>query len=204
MAKQHNSVLILGEGPTEFYYFHSLRDVLRGITIKPDYPKHTSMKELEQKIDEGISMGYTHVFCVIDMDNKNGQQQKSQYDKLKKKYAKRVSKPKNGISCEVDFFETHLCTEVFFLYYFKYTTRSYNDQKTLLRDLNDCCTYEKTEDFFRKTKGLNGYFERNTGKLTDAIAHAERSISERDSGMRDYTYSDLGRMINRIQQLIEH
>ena len=71
MAKQHNSILILGEGPTEFYYFHSLRDELRSINIKPDYPKHTSMKELELKIEEGITLNYSHIFCVTDMDNKD-------------------------------------------------------------------------------------------------------------------------------------
>ena len=54
MGKLKHSVLVLGEGPTEFYYFNSLRDVFRGMTIKPDYPKHTSMKELEEKIEKGI------------------------------------------------------------------------------------------------------------------------------------------------------
>lgn len=41
MGKLKHTVLILGEGPTEFYYFNSLRDVIKGLTIKPDYPKHT-------------------------------------------------------------------------------------------------------------------------------------------------------------------
>lgn len=50
MGKLKHSILILGEGPTEFYYFNSLRDVVKGLTVKPDYPKHTSIKELEEKI----------------------------------------------------------------------------------------------------------------------------------------------------------
>jgi hypothetical protein len=33
MGKLHKTVLILGEGPTEFYYFNSLRDVLGNITV---------------------------------------------------------------------------------------------------------------------------------------------------------------------------
>ena len=41
---------MLGEGPTEFFYFKSLNDVFKGLTIKPDYPKHTSMKELDLNI----------------------------------------------------------------------------------------------------------------------------------------------------------
>lgn len=41
MGKQRNTTLILGEGPTEFFYFKSLCDELKGLTIKPDYPNHT-------------------------------------------------------------------------------------------------------------------------------------------------------------------
>lgn len=71
MGKQRQTALILGEGPTEFFYFKSLCDVFKNITIKPDYPKHTNIKELEIKIEEGIAMGYSHIFCVIDMDTKD-------------------------------------------------------------------------------------------------------------------------------------
>ena len=56
MGRLHKTTLILGEGPTEFFYFKSLNDVFKGLTIKPDYPKHTSIKELELKITDGISM----------------------------------------------------------------------------------------------------------------------------------------------------
>lgn len=84
MGKQRNTTLILGEGPTEFFYFKSLCDELKGLTIKPDYPKHTSLKELEHKIEEGISLGYNHIFCVIDMDTKNREPERSQYARLKR------------------------------------------------------------------------------------------------------------------------
>ena len=57
MGKQRNTILILGEGPTEFFYFKSLCDELKGLTIKPDYPKHTSLKKLEHKIEEGVALG---------------------------------------------------------------------------------------------------------------------------------------------------
>lgn len=36
MGRQHKTTLILGEGPTEFYYFKSLSDVFKGLTIKPE------------------------------------------------------------------------------------------------------------------------------------------------------------------------
>ena len=69
MAKQRNTILVLGEGPTEFYYLKSLNDVYNGLTIKPDYPKHTNLQELEAKIVEGIQLGYRYIFCVIDTNS---------------------------------------------------------------------------------------------------------------------------------------
>ena len=64
MGKQRQTALILGEGPTEFFYFKSLCDVFKRLTIKPDYPKHTNIKELDAKIAEGVAMGYSHIFCI--------------------------------------------------------------------------------------------------------------------------------------------
>lgn len=114
--KLRNSTLILGEGPTEFYYFNSLRGEISGVTIAPDYPKHTNVAELGKKIAEGIAMGYP-----------------------------------------------------LFLYYFRYTSKLYNDQEALIADLNKECPYEKTQAFFIKCKGLHKYFEKHGGSLSAAI-----------------------------------
>lgn len=198
MGKLRQTALILGEGPTEFFYFKSLCDVYKNITIKPDYPKHTSIKELELKIEEGITMGYSHIFCVIDMDTKETEPERTQYAKLKAKYAKPINKPKKGIHCNVEFFETHRCTELFFLYYFRYTSRPYADQEALIKDLNRDVVYQKTTDFFIKCKGLHSYFERNGGSIEKALANANRSMDEIVAGDKDYTYSELGRLIERL------
>lgn len=201
MGKLRQTALILGEGPTEFFYFKSLCDIFKNLTIKPDYPKHTSMKELEAKIADGVAMGYSHIFCIVDMDTKDVEPERSQYQKLKMKYAKPVAKPKKGIYCKVEFFETHRCTELFFLYYFRYTSRLYETQEPLLKDLNQCIAYQKTVDFFIKTKGLHGYFERNGGSLEKAVANANRSMEEKQKNARDYTYSELGRLISALNNL---
>lgn len=201
MGKLRQTALILGEGPTEFFYFKSLCDIFKSVTIKPDYPKHTSMKELEAKIADGVAMGYNHIFCIVDMDTKDVEPERSQYQKLKVKYAKPVAKPKKGIHCKVEFFETHRCTELFFLYYFRYTSRLYETQEPLLKDLNQCIAYQKTADFFIKTKGLHGYFERNGGSLEKAVANANRSMEEKQKNARDYTYSELGRLIIALNNL---
>lgn len=201
MGKLRQTALILGEGPTEFFYFKSLCDIFKSVTIKPDYPKHTSMKELEAKIADGVAMGYSHIFCIVDMDTKDVEPERSQYQKLKMKYAKPVAKPKKGIHCKVEFFENHRCTELFFLYYFRYTSRLYETQEPLLKDLNQCIAYQKTADFFIKTKGLHGYFERNGGSLEKAVANANRSMEEKQKNARDYTYSELGRLISALNNL---
>ena len=201
MGKQRQTALILGEGPTEFFYFKSLCDVFKNITIKPDYPKHTNIKELEIKIEEGIAMGYSHIFCVIDMDTKDQEPERTQYQKLRAKYAKPINKPKKGIYCNVEFFETHRCTELFFLYYFRYTSRSYEDQESLLKDLNKSVEYRKAIDFFIKSKGLHSYFERNGGSLNTAMANANRSIEDKLANSREYTYSEIGRFIMKLKGL---
>ena len=201
MGKQRQTALVLGEGPTEFFYFKSLCDVFKNITIKPDYPKHTSIKELEIKIEEGIAMGYSHIFCVIDMDTKDQEPERTQYQKLRAKYAKPINKPKKGIYCNVEFFETHRCTELFFLYYFRYTSRSYEDQESLLKDLNKNVEYRKAIDFFIKSKGLHSYFERNGGSLNTATTNANRSIEDKLANDREYTYSEIGRLMEKLEEL---
>ena len=201
MGKLRQTALILGEGPTEFFYFKSLCDVFKRITIKPDYPKHTNLKELEAKIDEGIAMGYSHIFCIIDMDTKDKEPERTQYERLKKMFAKPISKPKKGLYSEVKFFETHRCTELFFLYYFRYTSRVYTEQESLLKDLNQSVEYRKTAEFFIKSKGLHSYFERNGGSLTTAISNANHSMDEKNASGRDYTYSELGRLMEDLKIL---
>ena len=135
------------------------------------------------------------------MDTKDEEPERSRYLKLKAKYAKPINKPKKGIYCEVEFFETHRCTELFFLYYYRYTSRPYEEQDSLLKDLNRCIEYQKTIDFFIKCRGLHGYFERNGGNLDTAILNADHSMEERLINGRDYTYSELGKLMKRLKEL---
>lgn len=70
-----------------------------------------------------------------------------------------------------------------------------------LENLNQCAEYRKTIDFFIKTKGLHNYFERNGGSLDKAIANANRSMDEVQKDGRDYTYSELGRLMKELKEL---
>lgn len=61
--------------------------------------------------------------------------------------------------------------------------------------------YRKTIEFFIKTKGLHGYFERNGGSLEKAMTNANRSMDEILKSNRDYTYSELGRLMMELKEL---
>ena len=86
-------------------------------------------------------MGYSHIFCIIDMDTKDKEPEHSQYIRLKAKFAEPINKPRKGIYCKVEFFETHRCTELFFLYYFRYTSRPYDEQEPLLKPTADSVAF---------------------------------------------------------------
>jgi hypothetical protein len=64
--------------------------------------------------------------------------------------------------------------------------------------------YRKTIEFFIKTKGLHNYFEHNGGSLEKAMANANRSMDEKQKDGRDYTYSELGRLIDKLTALSEN
>lgn len=54
---------------------------------------------------------------------------------------------------------------------------------------------------FIKTKGLHSYFERNGGSLEKAIVNANQSVEEKQKSDRDYTYSELGRLMEELKGL---
>lgn len=200
MGKQRNTTIIIGEGPTEFYYLNSLKDEFRILQhIKPDSPKNTSLRELQRSIESSIQMGYSQVFCLIDMDTKKKDAKSmSEYQRLKKKYHNaHIVKKRSGIDCQIRFYETERCTELFFIYYFKYTTQKFQTSDDVETLLNKICGYDKTLKFFRGHP-LHQFFEKQGGNFVNAIANANRSLFDVRNGNRDYTYSEIGSMFNDL------
>lgn len=198
MKHQRITTVIIGEGPTEFYYLNSLKDDYRILqSIKPDTPKNTSLRELQQSIEESIRLGYNRVYCLIDMDTKyKDAKSMSDYRRLKKKYhGVRIQKPKAGVDCIVKFFETDRCTELFFLYYFRYTTQEFPTSESIETLLNKVCGYEKTIKFFR-THPLHQFFTKQGGDFMAAIANANKSVAATDKGR--HAYSELGKMFEEL------
>lgn len=200
MGKQRNTTIIIGEGPTEFYYLNSLKDEFRILQhIKPDSPKNTSLRELQRSIESSIQMGYSQVFCLIDMDTKKKDAKSmAEYQRLKKKYHNaHIVKKRSGIDCQIRFYETERCTELFFIYYFKYTTQKFQTSDDVETLLNKICGYDKTLKFFRGHP-LHQFFEKQGGNFVYAIANANRSLFDVRNGNRDYTYSEIGSMFNDL------
>lgn len=200
MGKQRNTTIIIGEGPTEFYYLNSLKDEFRILQhIKPDSPKNTSLRELQMSIESSIQMGYSQVFCLIDMDTKKKDAKSmAEYQRLKKKYHNaHIVKKRSGIDCQIRFYETERCTELFFIYYFKYTTQKFQTSDDVETLLNKICGYDKTLKFFRGHP-LHQFFEKQGGNFVNAIANANRSLFDVRNGNRDYTYSEIGSMFNDL------
>lgn len=196
----NNSVLVIGEGETEFYYFNSLKDLFPQTQLEPSTPKHSNLLELEKRIKEGIASGFAKIYCVIDMDNKVGKEL-SKYNSIKQRYSNKIEHPKKGISCSVHFVETHRCTELFFLYYFKYTTKEFINQPSLLNELNKCCLYRKEVKFFRGLKGgLHAYFERNGGALVDAVVRSKKSCCEIERRIGTGSYSQMESLFRALME----
>ena len=100
---------------------------------------------------------------------------------------------KTGFRYEIRFIETERCTELFFLFYFAYTSRFFQDQPEVLKELNNHCLYEKTEKFF-KAHSLHQYFEKQGGDFMTALRNAAKSMKEKEETQRDYTYSQIAEL----------
>ena len=153
MKKIKDSIIVIGEAITEYYYFNSLKDTYRQLNIRPTYPKHSAgLDYLEQEIDKAIDAGYSQIICVVD---------------------------------------------IFFLFYFAYTSRCFQNQPELLKELSNHCAYEKAEIFFKK-HSLHQYFENEGGDFMLALRNAAQSMKEKEETERNYTYSQMAELFEAL------
>ena len=198
MGNVRQTTLILGEGITEFFFLNSLKDDYSELkSVKPDYPKNTNLEELEIEIEKAIR-DFDRVFCIIDMDNKQEGKEKQRYIDLKMKYHNKCFvDEKKGVNCLVRFYETDRCTELFFLYYFCYTTKKFPSYDVLEKKLNTYCEYEKAIKFF-KSHPLHPYFKKKGGSLDTAIKNAKKSLKYKNDSGSDSSFSELGEMFDEL------
>ena len=95
-----DTFIIIGEGPTEYFFLTSLKDEFRTLqNIDPQYPKHTSTAELELKIKKAIEQGYNRVYCMIDLDNKKEGKEKTRQTSANNVVTQRRQTSSEGILC---------------------------------------------------------------------------------------------------------
>lgn len=200
MARNRITVAVIGEGITEKYYIQSLRDVLR-IKPTPVKPKNSSLKELEVAIKECIKKGYSHIYCMIDVDNKvndgdpDHERNAKEYAKLKRQYHNKRCKCSDGSYACITMIESFPATEIFFLYYFGYTGAAYTNQQ-LKGMLNKKIGYLTEEKYLIK-HSLHDLLIQSGGSIETAIAASLQSISEGQFINRSYT--EIGIMIRDLQ-----
>lgn len=196
--RMKEAIAVIGEGITEYYFFNSIKDEYRQLNLKPSYPKHSSsLKDLEKEINKAIDMEYSQIFCVIDMDNKKEGKERQTYENLKRRLQGKHTVKRTGYQYEIHFIEMERCTELFFLFYFAYTSKCYGNQTELLNELNKHCPYGKSEKFFRG-HALHQYFQQNGGNFMQALRNAAKSMKEKEEASRDYTYSQMAELFEAL------
>ena len=93
MARMKNSEIVIGEGITEKYYIISLLDTVK-VKPTPIIIKPYNMEELDKAIRCHAIEGRTAIHCLIDMDNKVGNDSNmKKYKTLKQKLKRTKPKP---------------------------------------------------------------------------------------------------------------
>lgn len=85
------SIAIIGEGLTEWFYFDQLRISKHySFTLAPDFPKHSDLDEMMKLVKKKLCEGYDIIVCLIDMDIICGNSCiKAKYDRYKKNTQKK-------------------------------------------------------------------------------------------------------------------
>ncbi len=196
MGKMKKTIAVIGEGITEYYYMESVKDAI-SLKPKPFCPTNSSLKELENEIKKCIDKGYSKVFCLIDMDNKINDgtddhiAKRKQYLKLKSKYH---DKTKSGVC--VRMLESYPCTELFFLFYFRYTTAPQTNEG-LKKSLEERFGYDVSEKYFIK-HSLHNAMSCFGGDLKQAIANAKKSVNNRDASNIHCVYTEIGELFDEL------
>ncbi len=201
MARKRITVAVIGEGITEKYYIQSLQDILE-IKSTPIRPKNSTLKELEISIKDCIKKGYSKIFCLIDKDNKindgnpDHERNAAEYARLKRQYHNKLHKCTDGCVTKTVMIESYPATEIFFLYYFGYTSAHYTNQQ-LKHILNNKFGY-LTEERYLIKHSLHDTLVENGGSLEVAIRASIQSIMNIDRDM-DTSFSEIGILIQDLQ-----
>jgi len=190
------SIAIIGEGLTEWFYFDQLRIAKHySFTLAPDFPKHSDLDEMMALVKKKLCKGYDIIICLIDMDIICADPcVKAKYDRYRKEYAKEKS---------VKFIETNPCTELWFLLHFltRLSTKQYSCYQDLLPDLKKHIpNYEKNEKFFKRIN-LYRYLEEN-GNIDNATLYAKQLCRLKDyTPKENHSFSEIFEIVELLNDL---
>lgn len=201
MARKRITVAVIGEGITEKYYIQSLQDILE-IKPTPIKPKNSTIKELEISIKDCIKKGYSKIFCLIDKDNKindgdpDHERNAAEYVRLKRQYHNKLHKCADGSVTKIVMIESYPATEIFFLYYFGYTSAHYTNQQ-LKHVLNNKFGY-LTEERYLIKHSLHDTLVEYGGSLENAIKASIQSTLNIDRDI-DTSFSEISVLIQDLR-----
>lgn len=195
----NNSIAIIGEGETEWFYFDSLRVACRyPFKVAPDFPQHSDIRHMLKLVETYLDKQYDFIVCLFDMDRLiQYPSEMNMYQRAKKKYGAK------GYSGKVLFVETNPCTEFWFLLHFlpNVSFRQYENYEQLLPELQKYMPkYEKTKRYFIRTN-LYKYLTEN-GDLERAIANSEelcRLCKESPEDLK--AYSEIHMVIKLLNKI---
>ena len=199
--KVNKSIVIIGECPTESFYFDSLKSSKRySFRIKPTFPSHSDIDHILMLAKRSIEEEYDYVVCLIDMDRiKQNQTEWKKYQKHKRELESKRKHKK----VDVIFIETYPCTEFWFLLHFvpNLSTRVYRSYEDLLPELQKYMPgYEKTKRYFTRTD-LHCYLNEH-GDINRAMKNSE-ILSERSKANPEdeVSYSEIYKVIKLLNDL---
>lgn len=181
--KPQGGVMIVGEGMTEWYYLQSLKGLISS-EVNPKVSEHKDgIGYIEKKIKECIDKGADTVICLIDMDNKQSGASAEKYQKFKAKYHKKsISGKTTKNRAIVELYENFPCTEMWFYYYFQYSTANIcSCSETLNKMKPHWSNYKKVEAYFKTLPGgIHSYIVNQLGgNLNTALINSVRSNKNR-------------------------
>lgn len=157
-------ITVIGEGPTERYYFQHLRDIKHyRYNCKPRFFSQQSLKEMHRLIGEvldnnGVAM------CIFDADvtRQDDKTTKEMYNRIFDDYGKR----EDVILCP-----SIPSIEFWFLLHYLNTNKYYASSDAVIEVLNKYHDFEKNSKYLEKIQWVEKLCSDN--KLDTACARAE-------------------------------
>jgi len=177
---------VIGEGITEQYYFTHLKAIKNyRCVVKPRFFGKTDIARISKQVQK-LLMGDITVICIFDADVS----QRNKVEEIKfKQFKKKYTKNKNVIICD-----SLPSIEFWFLLHFVQTNKSYNNSKSVEKELlKFISSYDKTKGFLENSKWVEKLIE----NLDDAVTYAQNMDI-----VEGVSYSNIYKAILKLEETL--